>query len=401
MKEKHGSEVVSEEELDFINDSRSAVLDKMPAWTSLTAYFVVAIMAITLLWATFASIHVSTTVFGKVVSTTNLQVIQHLEGGIVKVIHVKDGQLVKKDQILVTLDDTSTRAVYQRDLTKQALLRLEVARLEAESMGKDALTVEPGIEKDYPTLVSNTKTLFENNKNALATSVALLNESYDLTRKELGIVAPLAARGAISQLEKLRLEQELTRIKTDINTKISAARDAARDALNRSRADLSVLDEQIATSLDKLTRTEIRSPMDGIVNRLNTPNIGTVLTPGSKVAEVVPMDNQLTVEVKVPTNEIGFIKIGQDASVKINAYEFSVYGNLRGKVNGIGADALTDADGKDYYLVKLQTDKNYLQGKGEKLYIRPGMSVTVNLLTGKRSILSYLIKPLVDIKSGN
>lgn len=400
INQKHGTERISASEVDFIDDSKAAIIEKSSAFTSVTLYLLLAIVMAALVWSHYAIISVNTTVFGQVVSTSNLQVVQHLEGGIVKEIHVKEGQEVKANQPLVTLDDTREAANHKRDLARTALLEFEAARLQAEASGEQTLKLDPKLVAEFPTLAENTEKLFHKNTESLNESVRILKHSYGLVEKELKIVAPLAEKGSMSQLERIRLERELNRLRAQVFEKTETQQDEARKELNRVRGDLTLLKENLMATKDRLERTVIRAPASGTVNRLTVSNIGAVIAPGSKIAEIVPKDDMLTVEVKVPTNEIGFISIGQKASVKINTYDYSVYGDLKGTVTFVGTDALEDERGRNFYKVKIATEENYLLNRaGDKLNIRPGMDVTVNIITGERSVMSYLLKPLVDLQN--
>lgn len=395
---KHGSERVESTEVNFIDDSRSALMLSSPRFARYSLFLMLALVCAAIYWAQTNVIDVSTVGLGKVVSSSNLQVVQNFEGGIVREILVKEGEQVKKGDVVVRLDDTRFKASYKKDLAKLALLEIEVIRLNAASEGKEVLNFPEDLKRDYPEYIENAKHLHKKNLAAIERNISQLQKSVKLVEKELAIVAPLAQRGAVSPLESIRLERELNDLKTQISSKIEEAHNQARAQLNKLRADKAVLTEQITASQDRLKRTEIVAPVDGVVNKIHVSTIGEVVESGEKMVEIVPIDNRLSIVIKISPADIGFIKLGQRAVVKVSAYDYAVYGDLEANVVNISADALSDAQGNDYYEVKLQAEQNYLEHGARNLPIRPGMSVTANILTGKRSVLSYIIKPFIDVR---
>jgi membrane fusion protein, adhesin transport system len=395
---KAKSAKVAASEINFIDDSRSALMLTSPKFARYSLFLMLSLVLVAIYWAQTNVIDIATVGLGKVVSSSNLQVVQNLEGGIVKEILVTEGEQVKKGMVVIRLDDTRFKASYKKDLAKLALLKIEVIRLMAASEGKDLLTFPAELQKNYPDLVEYAEHLHQKNLTAINRNIAQLRKSIKLVEKELAIIAPLAQKGAISPLEQIRLERELNDLNTQISAKIEEAHNEARIQLNKLRADEAVLREHITASYDRLERTQIDAPVDGVVNKVHVSTIGEVIEPGEKMIEIVPLDNLLTIIIKISPADIGFIKIGQGAVVKVSAYDYAVYGDLESQVVHISADSISDAQGKDYYEVKLQADKNYLTHGDRQLPIRPGMSVTVNILTGKRSILSYLIKPFIDVR---
>lgn len=392
-------EKIVRSDLDFIADSKEAVVTETPGFAKYTLYLLISLLAATIAWAAVSQIDLVTVVNGRVVSSANLQLIQHLEGGIIKSIEVSEGEKVKKGQVLARFDNTQFSAAYNRDLAKKHVLEVEMYRLESEAAGKEVMAIPDEIRKRSPQLVANAQQLFDRDKKALNEQLEILRKNLTLTERELKIVKPLAERGAISTIERIRLEREINRIRVQIGDRIEKARTEAAERLNQIKAELRVLQEQILSSEDRNKRTVMRSPMDGIVNKLYVTTIGEVISPGNKLMEIVPDSSNLTFIVSVRPEDIGFLELGQKASVKITAYDYSVYGSLDAKITNIGADALTDKDGSAYYEVKLQADKTFLGSKDKPLRIIPGMTVTANIITGKRTLLEYLIKPFIDISS--
>ncbi|GAG82213.1 unnamed protein product, partial [marine sediment metagenome] len=296
------------------------------------------------------------------------------------------------------MDDTRFASDYNRDLTRQHVLEIEMLRLQAEAEGKDKLVFPKTLAESNPDLVQHALSVFNKNKASLQNSLRILDENKKLLLKELGIIKPLVREGAMSRLEQIRLERELNNLHVQINDKIVRARQTARDERNRFKSEYTVLKEQLSASFDRKQRTVIRSPVHGTVNNLLVSTIGEVINPGMRIMEIIPLNDQITLEVKVSPAEIGFIHSGQTASVRISAYDYSVYGTLDAKISNIAADVVTDKEGNDFYEVKLKSDKNYLGDDAQALLIRPGMAVTASIRTDKRSLLSYIIRPFVDLQ---
>lgn len=246
------------------------------------------------------------------------------------------------------------------------------------------------IIKNNPLLVEEQKNLMQSRSEELAQ----LNTALMLVEKELKLTIPLVDKGAASPVEVLRLE----RTQAELKVKIQQFKSQSLEQLNKARAELAALKESIAADKDRLVRTEVRSPMKGIVNQIKVNTIGGVIQPGMDILEIVPLDDTLLIEAKIKPADIGFIAPNQDAMVKITAYDFSRYGGLKGKVVQISADAISEkeanGENKSYYIVRVRTQKNYLGSAEKPLYIIPGMIATVDILTGHKSVLAYLLKPV-------
>ncbi|HAT2129645.1 TPA: HlyD family type I secretion periplasmic adaptor subunit [Legionella pneumophila] len=356
-------------------------------WTSLL-FFIVAII-----WANYAILDEVTTGQGKVIPSSEVQVIQNLEGGIIQNIFVKEGQIVKKDQILMQIDNTRFMASYAEAEKKIDALEIEIIRLNAEI--SDTIPVFPDkFIKTYPHLVQDQLSLYESRMRELNQ----LKKSLELAQKELDLTRPLLKGGSVSEVEVIRLERSVSEIKGNIEK----FKSEELDKLNKARTELFALIEANKADKDRLTRTTVRSPVYGIVKQIKTTTIGGVVQPGSDLLEIVPLDDTLLIEAKIRPSDIGFIHPGQKAMVKITAYDFSIYGGLEGVVEHISADTIidekTDKKEESYYIVKVRTDKNYLGTEKKPLPIIPGMQATVDILTGQKSVLQYLLKPIIKAK---
>lgn len=384
--------------VDYVEDSHSTVYRRVPERAANALYLLAAVIFISFVWAYFAKLDVSTSANGKIVPTSQIQAIQNLEGGIVKSISVKLGDHVKKDQVLVTLDDTRFAAEYNQALTKLAVLKSDIVRLTAKAEGKDKLEFDPKFAAENPQQVAEETDLFNRDKAAFDKDLELLNKQRELLNKEIGIIVPLAKQGVVSNVEKLRLERDLVTLEQSIQEKKNAWQDQAREQLNKAQGDYSVLLQSMGEARDRMTRTIVRAPTDGIVNQVHVTTIGEVVKPGDTIVELVPVADELTVQAFVRPSDIGFIQVGQKALVKVSAYDYSIYGGLDATVQTISADAIKDKKDESFYEVKLRTKKNYLKGKDQKLLLMPGMTVTVSILTGEKTVLSYIFKPFIKAR---
>lgn len=390
--------VQKSKEVDYIADSQSTVYRRVPQKAANALYLLALVILISFVWAYFGKLDISTSANGKIVPSSQVQAVQHLEGGIVKKIDVRLGDHVKKGQILVTLDDTRFAAEYKQGLTKLAVLQADIARLTAKSEGKEKLEFDPKFASANPLQVEEDTQNFDRDRKAFEKDLALLAKQHELLSKELNIITPLAKQGVVSNVERLRLERELVTLEQTIQDKKNNWQDEAREQLNKTQGDYSVLLESIGEARDRMTRTVIRSPTDGIVNQVHVTTIGEVIKPGDTIVEVVPLADELTVQAFVRPSDIGFISVGQKALVKVSAFDYSVYGGLDATVQTIGADAVKDKKDESFYEVKLRTKKNYLENRGKKLLLIPGMTVTVSILTGEKTVLSYIFKPFTKAK---
>ena len=211
-------------------------------------------------------------------------------------------------------------------------------------------------------------------------------------------MAPLAAKGIMSDLELIRLKRELNFHKGRITELIENHRKTAREEMHRMRSELKAIKEQIKAAHDRVIRTQIKSPVDGVVNKIHITSIGEVVTPDEKIIDIVPLDDALHIQINIPPKNIGFVKTGQKASIKISAYDYAIYGDVKGHVMRISADAIKDDSGQEFYKVILEANQNYIGALDDNLPILPGMTATINITTSKRSILSYFLKPLFKLR---
>lgn len=388
----------TEREIDFVNDIDAAIVEQPRDYIHWGLYLTVFFILVAIVWAHFAVLDEITAGEGKVIPSSRIQVIQNLEGGILANLLVTEGQLVNKDQVLLYIDDTKFESSYREGHSRYLALLAAANRLEAEAQGKPLEFVEEVTEKAPQIVVQETQ-LFESRKRALEESLASLRRSYELALKELQMTEPLIKKGAVSEVELLRLRRQVNDLKGQIEDRRNQFRADAQLELNRNRADIAGLIQNNVANQDRVTRATVRSPVRGIVKRIYVSTIGGVIQPGMDILEVVPVEDELLIEAKIRPTDIAFLHPGQIATVKISAYDFAIYGGLQAQLEHISADTITDEKtNESYYQIYVRTDKNYLGSIEKPLPIIPGMTATVEIITGKKSVLQYLLKPLLKAK---
>lgn len=425
---------------EFMDDATAALLVQTPRGGRTILWMVFLIMIAVLAWANWAELDEVTKGIGKVIPSSQVQVIQNLEGGILSALFVDDGDAVEKGQILLQIDDTRFSSSLRETRLQFWALKAKAARLQAETDNK-AFVVPVDMTENYPKLVEQELALFTSRQKELDTNRAILSEqvkqirqeieelkvkgsrlgrSLELVNKELTLSRPLIEAGAISKVEILRLEKEVSELEGELEaTKLASPRmksrlkeaekkvseielrfsNEAHAELNEAQAELSQLEETSVALEDRVTRTGVRSPVKGTVKQVMINTLGGVIQPGMELMEIVPLEDSLLVEAKVGPKDIAFLHPGQMAIVKLTAYDFAIYGGLEGKVEHISADTIKEEqEDESYYLVRVRTEKNDLGTQERALPIIPGMQAEIDILTGKKTVLEYLFKPLLRAK---
>lgn len=396
----------------YANDVRAAAELRTPRTSRILLIWSIILIAVALVWAHFAILDEVKRGDGRVVPSRQIQVVQSLEGGLVSDILVRDGEIVREGQPLMRIDDTNFAAQLGEVRERRAAMTARVLRLEAEVQGRGAPTFPEDLRQAAPQAVATEGDVFDarlgklnQDIDVLAQQEKRLAESLQLLLRELDLTKKLHAQKVIPEIELLRLERQaaelrgqLAETKSRLTNVKSAFRAVAEEDLAKSRGDLAVLEESIKSAQDKVRRTELRAPVYGIVNKLNVTTIGAVVQPGANLMDIVPLDDTLLVEGRIRPQDIAFIRPDQEAIVKITAYDPTVYGSLKGRVERISADAIEDRaergeKGETFYRVMVRTDKNHLGTTERPLPIIPGMVATVEVLTGEKSVLDYLLKP--------
>ena len=409
---------------DWLGNAEWAVHEQHPRRARGLLYGIAGVFFLLLIWSAFASIDEVTKGEGKVIPSQHLQVVQSVDGGVVEAVFTKEGQMVKKGDVIVRIDPTRFVASFREGRVRAQALRAKSERLKALLNGE---TYAPELPTDDPELaqtLNQERLLYESSQNELNEQMARgqqeLNEvrarlrqaerSYSMSSRELDVTKPLLSSGAVSEMDILRLERDQSnadgerrqakarahQIEARTREIELAARNRWRIELTETLAQLNGLDENISGLADRVKFAEIRSPVNGTVQRIFFNTIGGVVQPGNAVAEIVPADDLLLVEAKIAPKDIAFLRPGLPAIIKFNAYDFSVYGGMPATLQHISPDTITDDRGNTFYLVRAATDaKNFRDG----LAIIPGMTLQLDILTGKKTVLSYLLKPVLRAKA--
>ncbi len=429
---------VADQDLSYMSSAAGAVLQQSPRGGQQMLWAIALFFLVAVVWAAWGNIDEFTRGEGKVIPSRHLQVIQNLEGGIVAELFVREGQQVESGQALLQIDDRRfASSLREADVTIEQL-KAKTARLRAEADSQDFTGEGAGVS---PAAVAEELALFNSRLNEqhsrtqvlveqvtqkqqdlseLRAKTEQLTRSHALLDSELTMTRPLVANGAISQVELLRLERQVNDVAGEMDQatlaipriesalqeakdKLKAAdlefRSKAREELTEALSELSRLTETSDALEDRVERTLVRSPVAGTVKQLLVKTIGGVIQPGMDIVEIVPTEDRLQVEAKVRPADIAFLHPGQKALVKFTAYDFSVHGGLEGKVVHISPDTIFDKEAEaSFYLVRVETDAGFLGSENAPLPIIAGMTVEVDILTGQKTVLDYLLKPILKTK---
>ncbi|HXE40097.1 MAG TPA: HlyD family type I secretion periplasmic adaptor subunit [Azonexus sp.] len=426
------------EVVDFATDVDLAMLRQEPLRARVLLRSIGIVCAVFVMWAAVAKLDEVTRGEGKVIPSRQLQVLQSIDGGLVAEILVKEGEVVQANQLLIKIDETRFASSVKENQSQALGLMAKAARLKALSDGKDFVP-PPQAVKGAPDIVEQERQLYRAKRDEMQAAVSIarqqlsqrqqeLNEAqarrsqaaqgYELTSRELTVTKPLINSGAVSEVELLRLERDVSRYRGERDqasaqiTRVQAAineaqrkieeveltfRNDAGKELSETVSKLNSLTEGGVALSDRVTQSSIRSPVKGTVKRLLVNTVGGVVQPGKDMIEIVPLEDALLLEARVLPRDIAFLRPGQPAMVKFTAYDFSIYGGLDGTLEHIGADTVTDDKGNAFYTVRVRTNR---PGFGDaNLPIIPGMVAEVDILTGKKSVLAYLLKPVLRAKN--
>lgn len=350
-------------------------------------------------WSYFATLDEVTVGTGKVTTSIRAQLIESLDGGIVSALLVHEGDIVKKGQILARLDPKRFQSNYGEAAARARALRASSERLRSELTGEPLKFSASTLAE--PALVARERQLYDSRRRNLNETVANLQESYRLVIAELKMTQPLVAKGAASQVEVIRLQRQASELQGKIDDARNQYALRAREEQVKNNADLDAQLEVMAGKEDQLDRVTMISPVRGIVKDIQVMTVGGVLQPGGKLMEIVPLEDQLLIETRINPRDIAYIRPDLPATVKITAYDSSIYGNLDGTVEIVSPDTLQDEVRRDqyYYRVYVRTKSAELRNKaGRKFPILPGMVASVEIKTGQKTVLDYLIKPLNKVK---
>lgn len=358
------------------------------------------ILCVFVTWSAWAEIDETTRGEGKVVPTTRIQTIQSLEGGIIDQLLVRRGDRVEAGQQLVRLDNTRFRSAYLETYSQIETLQVAIARLEAEVLEQDEINFPESISLDSD-LAQSEQALFRSRRDRLREAETSLSDEIQLARRQLSLVEPLVERRAVSEMEALKLSQSIAGLAGRLAELRNTYVQEAYTELSAKKGELATLQQILLQRSDQLQRTDILSPVRGRVNDILVTTLGGVIQPGEPIMEIIPIEDTLLIEAKVSPQDVAFVAPDMPASVKITAYDYTIYGDLKGTVEQISEDTIEEetARGKEaFYEVMIVTDDAFLERNGETLPIRPGMMAQVDIQTGKRSLLSYLLKPIIKAR---
>ncbi|WP_312995252.1 HlyD family type I secretion periplasmic adaptor subunit [Leclercia sp.] len=423
------------------NEVNKALLDDAPRVVRVTLWAIFAFFIAMILWASLANIDEVTRGEGRAIPSSRLQKVQNLEGGIVAEVFVHEGEVVKAGAPLLRLDDTQFRSNAGESDADRLALQARIQRLTAQLDDAKTLTLAPEIVQKAPDIANGELELFASVNKRIQSELDGLNEqlvqkkqelldfqgkvsqyrrSLGLQQQEVSMSEPLVAKGAISKVEVLRLRRGVVETQgqldsvlfaipraeaaiKEIESKVSETRGRYRSEalgqLNEARTDLSKIEASGKAISDRVNRTLVTSPVRGVVQQLLVNTIGGVIQPGNDLVEIVPLDDTLLVEAKIRPQDIAFLRPGQEATVKFTAYDYTIYGGLKGTLEQISPDTVTDKDGKSFYIIRLRTDKNHLGTDEKPLLIIPGMVASVDIITGKKTVMAYLLKPILRARA--
>ncbi len=427
---------MAKSETEFMSELEAATRLKPHIAANIFLLAILLLVVFFVVWASLSKVEITTRGSGQVVPSQEIQVVQSLEGGILSELLVREGDLVEKGQILMRISDVAFSSEERGVEAKSLGLRAKKARLDAEAAGV-AFNLPEDIAKNVPQIAANETALYNSRQQELANAKAILDDkinkaeaqiaetnadikrikdSRGLLYKELEITRQMVAQRAVPKLEEIRLQREVSDLSgqlkaneeklVGLQAELSASKRELQDQddkfrsqalgeLNEVETQIRQLEESLKSIGDRVSRAELRAPVTGIINNIALKTIGGVIEPAHKLIEIVPVDDELKIVAKVRPNEIAFLHPGQPVKVKITAYDPQRYGSLDGQLARIGATSVTDREGNIFFEIEVRTDKNYLGTEDNKLPITPGMVAQTEVITGKRTIMEYLMKPVL------
>jgi len=352
-------------------------------------------------WASYAEIDQITRAPGQVIPSSRTQLVQSPEGGIIEDLLVKQGDVVEVGQLLAKLEKNRTEAAFLETRAKAAALKATVARLRAEVFG--GMPKFPPELKHYPHFVDNQLQLLTKRRSAVNEEIEALTEVLKLARQELEMNEPLLKRGDVSMAEVLRLKRQVADVQGQITNRKNRYFQEAQAEMSKAEEDLASVDQIVAQRQEQLSYMELRAPMRGVVKNIRATTRGAVLRAGEELLQIVPLEDALVIEARVRPGDIGFLRTGLDASVKVDAYDYTVFGSLNGKLTYISPDTLDEGlkqGEQPYFRVQVTTDGRRFSGRpNEDIDIQAGMTASVEIKTGSNTVLRYLIKPVIKTVS--
>ena len=433
--------MIGRAEFEFANDVRAAMEERAPrtAWLLIGAIAFVLLCAV--LWSLLATVEEVTTGSGRVIPSSQVQVVQTLERGIVREILLREGDFVEQGQVLMRIDDTGAASQLGELRQRRWGLLAEITRLRAEAEDAAAVADVPELRENAPTAVLSEAEVFRAHRAKLEEELAILAQQLIQKQQELqefeakqaklsAALAPLQKeleltkrmheRDVVPEIELLRLQRQFAELDGELEIvrravpRAQAAiaeverrkeearagfRARARERLASAGTELAITEESLKAAQDRVFRAALKAPVRGVVNKLNINTIGAVVQPGQDLIEIVPFDDTLLIEANIRPQDVAFIRPDQEASIKLTAYDYLIYGALKGRVDRISADTIADDRGETFYRVIVRTDRSHIRQESKELPIIPGMVATVDILTGEKTVFDYLIKPIRRVRN--
>ncbi|MAR79309.1 MAG: hemolysin secretion protein D [Rhodospirillaceae bacterium] len=410
---------------------------KIELYSAIFIFIILGLIVIGIIWSSFATLDKIARGSGKVIPSSQVQIIQNLEGGILAELFIEEGDVVNKNDILLRIDDTNFSSTLRENKARRNSLIAQLRRLEAEVTQKEIIDFS-GINDSKA--IKAEEELFVARKNKYLSSLSVLERqqkqkeqeikelegqiknlkyTLSLANEEKNILKPMVEKGVTSKIELIRTERQVAELKQALDSSILALPrvksmfeeskkrinehraifiSEGRKELSQIRLKLAVIEESLKTVKDRVQRTEVRSPVYGTIKTILINTVGGVIQPGMRLVEIVPLEDSLLIQAKVKPADVGFLRPGQKAKVRLTAYDFGSYGTLEGELENISADAIVDEYGESYFQIIVKTSNSFFSKKNKKLPIIPGMVAEVDVLTGKRTILEYFLDPVKNIR---
>ncbi|MCV2422869.1 HlyD family efflux transporter periplasmic adaptor subunit [Paucibacter sp. DJ2R-2] len=390
---------VGQSDKAFLSSLAAAQVDEPLPRVTWALYLLLAALVTAVLWAAFTEVDQLSRSEGVIVPDGREQVIASAEIGILRELLVREGDRVEKDQVLAKLDPTRVEAQQNEGQVKRLASRATVARLTAEATSKPLQF--PAELNAVPAIVAAEAAAYAARQRLLDEAVASIERSIGMLGRELKVSQDMAAKGLMSNVEVMHLSRQVNELQQQRSERISRFRQEASSELVRLQNELAMQDEQMVVRDDALKRTVLTSPVRGMVKNIRANTLGGVITTGSPIMEIVPLTDAVLIETKIKPAEVGYLAVGMPAKIKLQGFDYNVYGGLEGRVEYISPDALGEADKTGagrYYRALVRSERNNLRYKGETVAVIPGMSATVEIKTGERSVLSFLLRPVLKTR---
>ncbi len=386
-------------DFDFMRDMQQAMVNDRQWGAFLLLALMFALLTCAAVWASSSRLEEITKGDARIIPSSREQVIQSLEGGILHDMMVREGDIVTPGQPLLRIDETKARSSYQEGYSKAIGLKAAAARLRAESRGTP-LVFPPEVMAD-PEVVKNETDTYNARKEALDQAVATASSSRALIAREIAITEPMVKKGLVAEIDLLRLRRQFNDLQAQMQERVSKYRIDAANELSKVESELAQTQEVLTAREDQVKRTVVTAPVRGTVKNIRMNTRGGVIQPGEDIMEIVPLEDRLLVEAKIRPHDVAFLRPGLPATVKITAYDYAIYGGLEGHVELISPDTLREerqVEDESYYRVLVRTTNSALTAGANQLPIIPGMTATVEIRTGEKTVMDYVLKPVLKVR---